>query len=74
MLTVCQCYTVVFMTKCQHVAGGDDDAVDVSANVGRSHATAGNTEAKTSVDRQTDLLGYNSRSCQLHSNTQHTSR
>ena len=54
-------------------AGGDDDTVDVSANMGRSHATASCTEAEATVDWQTDLLGYNSWSCQLHSNSQHTS-
>lgn len=55
-------------------AGGDDDIADVSADMGRSHAAASDTEAKAAVDWETDILHYNSRSCQLHSYTQHTPR
>jgi len=71
---VCWTGVCLYITECWLAAGGDDDAVDVSANVGWSHAAASDTETQTTVDRQTDLLSYNSWSCELYSNTQHTSR
>ena len=71
---VCWTGVCLYITECWLAAGGDDDAVDVSADVGWSHAAASDTETETTVDRQTYLLSYNSWSCELYSNTQHTSR
>jgi len=56
------------------IAGGDDDAADVPADMGWSHATASDTATKATVDWQTDLLGDHSRPRQLHPHSQHSSR